>query len=83
MSNWVRRKSVEARLRSGVLPASLQPGVTHYRQPAPPAIAAREAMIAAPSSVNRAAVSSSRCNRASCQSRRSLAYDVGRDMLSL
>ena len=40
MSNWVRRKSVEARLRSSVLPASLQPGVTHYRHPAPLAVAA-------------------------------------------
>jgi len=39
--------------------------------PAPPAIAASSAMIAAPSSVNRAAVSRSRRNRASCQSRRS------------
>jgi len=34
------------------------------------AIAASSAMIAAPSSVNHAAVSSSRRNRASCQSRR-------------
>jgi hypothetical protein len=71
MSNWVRRKSVEARLRSSVLPASLQPGVTHYRHP--PRVAAREAMIAAPSSANRAAVSSSRRNRAGFQSRRSSA----------
>ena len=39
--------------------------------PAPPAIAASSAMIATPSSANRAAVSSSRRNRASCQSRRS------------
>jgi hypothetical protein len=43
----------------------------HYRHPAPLVIAASSAMIAAPSSVNRAAVSRSRRNRASCQSRRS------------
>ncbi len=45
--------------------------LTRYRHPAPLAIAASSAIIAAPSSVNRAAVSSSCRNRASCQSRRS------------
>ncbi len=52
-----------------MLPASLQPGLIHYRHPALLVIVASSAMIAAASSVNRAAVSSSRRNSASCQSR--------------
>jgi hypothetical protein len=60
--NWVKRKAVEARLRSSVLPASL----TAWTDPLPtPRAACRRGQLGdhrRPSSMNRAAVSRSRRN---------------------